>query len=554
VNANEAPASAMERHLDWLLDEVLGVRPPPDATAAILARTAAARDAADAAGPRTPRWLAAALILSGSAAVLGVTWRARARPEAPAQAPRDERVWTEVHGPGALAALPAGVQHLKCFDMTDDGMAGLARLLALQSLDLSGADADETGTRVAVPLSGKGFVHLAGLRDLRWLSVDACNALAGGIQHLGNAPLLEHLDLTYTAANADDLARLQRLPSLRELSLAYCGSFPGSALAEVARCPGLRKLSLHGCWTLRSDDVPPLAQLRALRELDLGDCNGRFRGQVEGELPFRGDDLGLDDRAVRALGALQLESLTLSGSEHLTDAGIAELAGQQGLRRLSLEGLPLLTGACLPRLPRGLEVLHLAHSHAIATPALLGLAERRALRELSLPVGPALRDGDLATLVRSLPLRVLRLDGVEQDGKSIGAAPGVLTAAIAPILARAEGLEELQLAGLPCVDADVIAAAAALPRLTALDLSWNRQLRDADLRALGAARSLRSLRLGWCAQLTAAALEPLRALPLRELDLYGTAVARPELERLAASWPGCGIVLANSARLRVPAK
>jgi hypothetical protein len=555
---------ANERHLDWLLAETLGDRRPCDPLPAIRARLAGAPRSAEH-ERATSRWLAAALILFGCAVAVGVAWLTRAdgRPQEPVQSPAPvlpvlpDGPWLEAHGAAGLNSLPADVKKLKCFDFGDDDLAGLARFTSLQALDLSLMDVDERGVAVALSLTGRGFTHLAGLKDLRWLSVHGCNQFTGeGLAQLENAPLLAHLDLSYTAVTADALARLHRLPSLRELSLADCGNFPGSALAEVAKCAGLRLLSLRGCYTLRGEDVRPLAQLRALSELDLGDCNGRFRGQVIGELPFGGDDIGLDDHAVRGLATLPLESLVLSRSEHVTDDGIAALAGMKSLRRLSLESLPRLTGSCLPALPRGIEALHLAHDDAVTREALLELAQRDALRELSLPVGPALSAEDLATLLGSLPLRALRLDGVvERDSKNMGASSGLLRAAgIAKVLARAESLEELQLTSLPCVDERVIAAAAGLPRLQALDLSMDLVLRDHDLRALRTARSLRSLRLFCCSQLTVRALVWVRTCPLRELDLCGTAVARPELEPLMVAWPGCEIVLANSAHLRVPAK
>src|SRR5262249_53951913 len=170
----------------WLLAEALGDRRSHDPLPAIRARLAGAPRSA-AHERTTPRWIAAALILFGCAVAVGVAWlrHTDGLPREPAQSPAPvppalpDGPWLGTHGAAGLAALPADVKKLKCFDFGDDDLAGLERLTSLQALDLSGMDVDERGVAVALSLTGRGFTHLAGLKDLRWLSVQGSNHFTG---------------------------------------------------------------------------------------------------------------------------------------------------------------------------------------------------------------------------------------------------------------------------------------------------------------------------------------------------------------------------------------
>lgn len=544
---------AEERQMDWLLAEALGSALPPDRRAAIAARVAHGLGGRHGAGARTQRWLAAALIPFAAAVAFGVAWLRRAEPETPAQDPAPVQ-WHEAHGPDALGVLSKDIRHLKCFDMTDEAMAGLAVFTALESLDLSGMDVDERGVARSPTITGDGFEHLRGLQKLRWLSVSGINAFTGaGLRHLAELPLLEHLDLTYTDVGEEGLGTLQRLPSLRELSLAHCGGFPGSALSTVGRCVGLRRLSLDGCYTVRGADLAALAGLRELRHLDLSDCMGAFRGQVMGELAFQGDGVGVTDEGLAALAALPLSTLVVDGCAAVTDVGISTIARMATLQHLGMGGLPKVTAAVLTTLPERLTTLGLQGMGHFEPRDLRQVARLRNLRELDLGGLTAMTDEDLTAILGPLRLRVLRLAGASAPGKGFDdPEPMKLTPAAARAIAAQRDLEELTLDRAPWLDAAGVADIVSLPNLRVLSLQHNAHLTDATLAGLGAATKLESLSLDWCRKITSAALEPLAKAPLKSLSVYQTNVLPKKLTTLAENWPGCTILGIHAKRFTVP--
>jgi hypothetical protein len=270
---------ARERQLDWLLGEALGERV----------------EATPAARPRP--WLAAALVMCGFAVVLGVAFL---RDEAAAVSvpPQDHEStihWHECDGTDGLAAVPANVQSLRCFDFDDAACAGLARFGELVHLDLSGTRVDAHGVSRALAITDAGLRTLAKLQRLRWLGLAGCHQVQGySLGTLRDIPQLEHLDLTYTGVTSTGLELLAELPALRSLSLAHCLDFHGRSLVALTKLPGLRRLELRGCVTLAASDIIPLAQAAPLRHLDLRDCQGRYRGQRAAGFARTGADVFVD--------------------------------------------------------------------------------------------------------------------------------------------------------------------------------------------------------------------------------------------------------------------
>ncbi|HEX5054789.1 MAG TPA: hypothetical protein VFZ65_23635 [Planctomycetota bacterium] len=546
---------ARERQLDWLLGELLGGGVMRAEPSLLRART------------RHPhaRWITAALAVLAAATALGVALLAGHERARDAQQPAPPVDWYEAHGPASIGSIPAGVVNLRCYDFDDDALAHIPHFAKLERLDLSGMDVNAQGYAVSLKISDAGLAHLAGLPDLRWLSLAGCHEVKGtGFVALEALPMLEHLDLTYTGVESPAVERLDRLASLRELSLSYCMGFHGRSLAEVAKIPGLRRLELRGCTTLSARDVAQLAKLSELRYLDLRDCQGRFRGQTASGFSAGGeepppppvqDGIGITDASVAALAGLKLETLLLGGSESLTDAIGETLAKMPTLRSLDLSNLPKATGALLAKVPPDLESLALDENPQFGAAALRQLPKLSQLREWGLSGLPPLGTEDLGALLRGKSLHVLRLSGTVAKGKALEVFldnKGQLTADAGAIVARQSELRRLELANVRSIDAAFLRELTELPRLAELDLTSSAVGSVETMTALASCRALRSLKLTWCKKLDLAGLEALAGAPLQELDLYGTNLKPEEVHDVAKAWPGCLIKMPKGQRYRAP--
>ena len=566
-----AMAAAKERQLDWLLGEVLGGETP----------FAERRATSHTGGTSRSRWFAAALVIAAVGTAFGVALlRDEATDVRPAQEPQQTIEWHEAHGPASIAAIPAGVVNLRCFDFDDAACAKLRRFTKLERLDLSGTDVNDKGYSIPPRTTDKGVRELGALKNLRWLCLARCHAMKGdGLQALEALPRLEHLDLTYSGVETPAIERLPRLPSLRSLVLSHNLNFHGRALAAVATIPGLRRLELQGCPTLAAKDVLQLVKLVELRHLDLRDCQGRFRGQTaqielprlkdpdatdepESGDPSPGapdappgpvqDGIGITDDVVAALAELKLETLLLGGSTSLTDKIGESLAKMTTLLSLDVSNLPHATPALLAHLPRGLTALALQNNPALAGEPLLALGPLTQLRELSLPDLDQTTDAITEAMLRGKTLHTLRIGDTELRDRDLPAilTPPRPTVATAAAIARQSELRSLYVASADWLNTACFRALAAMPALTELELA-QALVRSDHLTALASSKSLRSLRLTRCRPAEAIPLTELAPLPLRELSLLGTKF-EPALTRALAAkqWPGCLVTLPDGQRFR----
>ncbi|HZN40447.1 MAG TPA: hypothetical protein VFD82_16700 [Planctomycetota bacterium] len=581
-----AMAAAKERQLDWLLGEVLGGETP-------FAEHRTTSQASDA--TLRSRWFAAALVIAAVGTAFGVALlRDEAQDTRPAQEPQETIEWHEAHGPASITSIPAGVVNLRCFDFDDAALQHIPHFAKLERLDLSGRDVNEKGYSVYLRITDEGLEHLAGVPNLRWLSLAGCHEVKGpGLRVLEALPRLEHLDLTYSGVETRAVERLPNLVSLRSLVLSHCMSFHGRALAEVAKIPGLRRLELRACTTLSAADVMHLAKLSELRHLDLRDCQGRFRGQTIATLddvtdatdePESGDPtepgkpepepppppvqdgIGITDASVAALAGLKLHGLLLGGSESLTDAIGETLAKMTTLRCLDLSKLPKTTQALLAKVPDGLESLALDQNPQFTGTMLHQLPKLASLREWGLSGLPSITAEDLRALLADKSLHVLRLGGVmpmgkaaERDGNlTIEALEVVLknnTMALASgagaVVAGQRELRRLELIDVKSLDAAFLRELARLPQLAELDLRSSSAGSVETMTPLASFRALRSLKLMWCKNLDLAGLKALAGAPLRELDLYGTNLKPEDIREVGKAWPGCVVKMPNGQHWRV---
>jgi hypothetical protein len=163
----------------------------------------------------------------------------------------------EAEALGALRAFP----HLKRLtlwktEITDAGLAPVAGLTALESLEISSAKITDRGlallkglTRlqelrlVDLPITDAGLAHLKGFRRLEALELTKVPITDVGLAHLQGLTRLRELDLSGVRIEGPGLAHLSSLPRLEGLRVSSV-PLTDAGLAHVKGFPRLRRLYL----------------------------------------------------------------------------------------------------------------------------------------------------------------------------------------------------------------------------------------------------------------------------------------------------------------------
>lgn len=279
---------------------------------------------------------------------------------------------------GLLARI-AELEHVTRLDLegsrqlTDDGLAALARMPQLRELDLSGCTITDRGLAV--------LRSLPGLRrfDLRWHG----GISDAGIAHLAACHLLESVDLMGSAtgdgairalAGKPDLHRFKSGRLVTDAGLAHLHELPvfrtwrGGALSYslMSAEPGPNQLLLDGPFT--DAGVAGLAALDGLFALSFFWHTPAITPSALAPL-VRLPHLGFlacegalcDDAAMRIIGAMPHLRMLIAQGTVASDDGFAALSRSQTLEYLWGRECPNLTGrgfAALSRMPslRGLGV------------------------------------------------------------------------------------------------------------------------------------------------------------------------------------------------------
>lgn len=285
----------------------------------------------------------------------------------------------------------------------------------------------------------------------------------------------------------------RRCPALRRLAIRYEDPLCGPRRLCASSLSGallLAELELASCWV-----AWPGLELPGLRRLRLS--------RVPAEGPPSGDEL------VRAAPALEA---------------------------LEMDGVPLLRPAALPRLPSTLTRLELRDCRLEGVPW-AQVSELGRLEALHLGCNPGLDVSGLhalASLTRlsALSLECCGLHSVEALSalpslQALGLGGNWLAGARLQPLAA---LTRLSALGLECCGLrGGLEVLAGLHSLAALDLSWNQELEDNDLRHLPISITHLSLH-GWSG-LPRALPQLARLSGLRQLGLRHSGVNTQELAR-----------------------
>ncbi|MDO8348704.1 MAG: hypothetical protein Q7T30_00590 [Planctomycetota bacterium] len=320
----------------------------------------------------------------------------------------------QVRTKAELDALPANTRHVLAMDIADDCMPSFARLRSLERLEIT-AEWASPGMRKVVPevrsITDAGLRQLAGMPALRILKLGGELEVKGpGLDMLATLPMLGELELELMKVGDADLANVEKAVRLHILHLHYTQGFSTLTFAAIERMTTLRDVSLQGCVHVEDQWLAKIAALPNLAQLDLGRIGSRTHfSDWGGPLPPAEPGSGVTDRVLEAVGkAVKLRHLDL-GYAGITGAGLKHLQGLPQLGYIDLTGTSL-TANDLRWLPPGIEWMTLRNCAELGQDfgqALAAATPR--LRILDLQSCSKITDACLKTLRELQSLRNLDL-------------------------------------------------------------------------------------------------------------------------------------------------
>lgn len=287
---------------------------------------------------------------------------------------------------GVLAPLALSRLHIVSSTLDDTALDSLARLVSLQSLDLTDTTADDHTASAASELPALRELSLRacervslppriadrGFRGLRSLDISSTLVDSVALRSLASLPHLEILGATdLSAVNERDALEFSESLTALHLDRTPLGR---PATTAIARCEALETLTLEGS-RMDAVQLAPLASLTRLRCLRLSPRHGLPRwlaGLISlDELRIDRTSLPYDElrvlQDIPSLVRLELLGCSIDSGAH------AAIAGLPRLEALSLRLCELSAGDVLGELPEGLRHFDVSDSN-VGDADLVGLS------------------------------------------------------------------------------------------------------------------------------------------------------------------------------------
>lgn len=309
--------------------------------------------------------------------------------------------------------------------VTDDGLAALASLGALETLELIGT----------VDVKGPGLQHLARLPRLRELQLICQDTSDAGLQNLPSFPALRRLVIERN--HGFSAAGMQ--------AIGQCGQLQGVVLAACPQLHTQELLWLRGCTRLEELRLRQLDAWRndSKRELTTAEAAVLAHARELGLRPERGITDTALKHAVSALSNLRALELTFSSATHVGFESLRQLTLLQDVKLVGNAGF---TTSCLQNLTPAIVRLDISGCEQVD--ATVGNVISRCFPQLEeLRMGGNDRVTDIEPILTMPTLRVLDVRGCHK-----------LTAAMVPHFEQAKQLRELDITG--CVNLPRSLAAA----------------------------------------------------------------------------------------------
>ena len=265
--------------------------------------------------------------------------------------------------------------------VSDAGVRHLARLTALQNLDLNGC-CDVNSLALGETLSA--------LQHLQTLDVSYCPGILRSSWQ-GKIDSLKVLDLCYASVKDFHLSRLTHLPLLEEINFDSCqiGDWSLAHLADNNVVPNLTSLNLGDC-DVSDAGMTHLPKFTKLKSLSLFYCSISNAGLQHLSTMTTLENLNLDSRDISDDGLCHLRKLNLKCldifSGRITDIGCVHIGKIKTLESLELCGGSIGDLGCaqLAENLENLTSLNLAQNELITNNGASSLAALINLKALNL--------------------------------------------------------------------------------------------------------------------------------------------------------------------------
>jgi hypothetical protein len=415
-----------------------------------------------------------------------------------------------------------------------------------------------TGLNASGQMTDAALERLSRLGHVTRLNLDGTKRLTdAGLRHLADMPQLRELDLSdYPGGTITDhgLAALRHLTELRHFKMCWQGAVSDAGAAHLARCDRLESVNLLGTPTgdgaLRAlAGKPGLCSLKTGRQVT--DAGLQLLRQFPAFQTWTGVEPWF------GIMSFEAEPVHLLIDGPLTDAGLANLAGLEGLLGLSFfwhtphltpDGLRALAGVpnlaflgCQDQLCDDTAMRHIAtlprlrmlmgQGSVAGDDGWAALSRSRTIEYIWGRECPNLTGRGFTALAALPALRGLAVSCKGVDDAALSALPAFpALRALMPMdvsddgfrhVGRCERLEDLWC--MYCRDTGDVATGhlAGLPNLKSYYAGLS-QITDESLKVLGRMDSLKRIEFHHCARITDAGLPFLVGLPrLRDLVLGG---------------------------------
>ncbi len=322
--------------------------------------------------------------------------RVSARGLAPiAQLPQLEELSTPKGMTDAGMAEIAKIQSLKSLDvaldrMTDEGLRSLGKLVSLEVLSLYGNSR----------MTDNGLKALTQLRSLRHLRLGKEGLFTDrGMDYLAALPSLKVLWLDTHNVTDEGLRRLSKSRSLERLCICWLDNITDRGIAYLTAMSQLKGLNAAHVNLLTNATMAHLATMPNIEDL---------------RLPYRFTDAGIKHLA--NLGHLKYLWVSCIGNSPLTDKALATLSKLRQLEELHIGGTGFTNnGIELLQNLENLSALHIAFWSGLDNETLKKLARLQKLKSLSFGLSNNVTMSGLNALNRLSGLESISVYDIRQD-------------------------------------------------------------------------------------------------------------------------------------------
>ncbi|MBX3150507.1 protein kinase [Candidatus Obscuribacterales bacterium] len=227
-------------------------------------------------------------------------------------------------------------------------------------------DKDTTWTNIDCRMGDKYFKDLRG-KNVRSVRLYAMRLDGWGLKYLKEEPL-EKLEMPESKIKDEHLHFLGDLKKLKNLDISYSW-ITDKGVAQISELPNLTSLGLAGCRTLTHESIDSVQKFAPhLQRLDLSYTPVGVEGYKKlKNLPSLRDlnvsYSELNDESIKPILALNVDSLTLSRNQEITDLTLKHIERMPRLLDLKIDGCPKITNKAIQALQEarpGLKIVNTA--------------------------------------------------------------------------------------------------------------------------------------------------------------------------------------------------